>query len=120
MLRGSRPALLAGVVAVSLGVAGAAEAATFHGYVGPGKTIKLTKASGARVTSAPAGRHTFVIHDSSKTHNFVLARGSTTIRATGVSATGVFRWRGVRLRAGTYTYYCATHKKAMRGTFRVG
>ena len=120
MLRGKRPILAAAAVAVSLGAAGTADAGTYHGFVGPGKTIKLLKANGVRVTRIPAGSHTFLIHDSSKTHNFVLARGSTTIRSTGVSATGVFRWAGVRLRAGTHTYYCATHKREMRATFSVG
>jgi plastocyanin len=112
-------ALAAALAGLALAATGAADAATYHGYVGPGKTIKLLKGNGTRVTSVRAGRHTFVIHDSSKTHNFVLARGGTKLRATGVAATGVFQWRGVRLRAGTYTYYCATHKRAMRGSFRV-
>ena len=119
MTRRACTALVVVLAGFALVTAGAAGAATYHGYVGPGKTIKLLKGNGARVTSAPAGRHTFVIHDSATTHNFVLARGGTTLRKTGVAATGVYRWSGVRLRAGTHVFYCATHKSAMRGSFRV-
>jgi plastocyanin len=119
MTRRSRTALLAVLAAVGVAVGAAAQAATYNGVVGPGKTIKLTKPNGARVTTIPAGRHTFVIRDRARTHNFVLKRGATVINRTGIGATGTFNWRRVLMRTGTHTFYCATHAREMRGTFRV-
>ena len=118
MNRRSRAALVTAVAVVALGASAAAEARTYHGTVGPGRVITLTNARGARVARVPAGRHTFLIHDLSSTHNFVLARGGTIVRRTGVSAIGVFTWRRVRISRGTYSFYCATHRRQMHGSFR--
>ena len=112
----ARLALLAAATALSLASAAAAEAARYHGYVGPGFSIVLRNAAGARVTRIPAGRHTFVIHDRSTAHNFVLRRGTTRLRATSVAGTGRATWR-VRIRAGAYVYFCAVHPE-LRGSFR--
>ena len=96
----------------------AAEARTYHGYVGD-FSIDLTNAAGATVSRVPAGLHTFVIHDNSSSHNFRLRQGSNVLRKTGVSFQGQRRWTDVRIRAGrTYTYDCVPHASSMRGTFR--
>jgi hypothetical protein len=119
MTRRTRATLTAVAAALSVGLVGVADAATYRGAVGPGQTIKLTKANGAAARSIPAGRHTFVIRDRSSVHDFVLRRGTTIIRRTGIGATGTFTWRRVRILRRTHTFYCSTHSRAMRGSFRV-
>jgi plastocyanin len=118
MTRLKRTAFLASVAALALGVTGAGEAATFHGFVGPGATITLKNGSGVKVTRVRAGRHTFLIHDNSSAHNFVLRRGSTRLRATGVSFRGVRSWSVRIVRGGRYVYLCRPHYRTMRGGFR--
>jgi hypothetical protein len=115
-----RPATLIAVAALSLSGAGAAEGATYYGTVGPERVISLTTRSGAAVVKVPAGRHTFVVRDRSPFHNFVLARGTTRLRWTTLDYQGTVRWT-VRIRPGaTYKYFCASHRRAMHGSFRVG
>jgi len=100
-------------------LAGTASAATFYGSVGPGMTIALKRGNGNDVTSVAPGRHTFVIRDRSTAHNFVLLRGQTELRRTGVEFRGKRTWT-VRIRRGArYRYHCSTHPTAMRGSFRV-
>jgi len=118
MTRRNRTALLATLVALGVGAGSAAEAATYHGYVGPGASIALLNSSGSSVSRIPVGRHRFVIHDNSSSHNFVLKRGSVRLRGTTVGGTGVVTWRGVRIRAGRHTYFCQPHSSSMRGSFR--
>ena len=110
--------LLLAVPALGLGGANAADARTYHGYGGPGFTISLLNSSGNSVSRIPVGRHRFVIHDSSSSHNFVLRRGTTRLRATTVAGTGVYTWRGVRIRSGRHVYFCKPHKNDMKGSFR--
>ena len=111
--------LAAAALTLALLAPAAADARTYHGYVGPGFTISLTNVSGTRVTRVPAGLHTFVIHDNSSGHNFRLRRGSTVLRSTTVAFVGQRRWTDVRIRRDrTYTYDCAPHASEMRGTFR--
>jgi hypothetical protein len=117
MTRRIRTTLLLGATALGLGVAGTADAATYHGYVGPGSTIRLLNSSGNVVRRVPVGRHRFVIHDNSSSHNFVLRRGSVRLLGTSVSGTGVIA-RRVRIRAGRHVYFCAPHAGWMRGGFR--
>jgi plastocyanin len=119
MTRRSRIALLALAAVLGVAFAGVAEGATYRGAVGPGKTITLTKAGGGAVATIPRGRHTFVITDRSTVHNFVLKRGATVVRRTGISATGTFTWRRVRVVPGRYTFLCTTHAREMRRSFRV-
>lgn len=119
MSRRIRLTLLAAVAAAALAVPAGAEAARFVGTVGPGFTITL-KRPGSAVTVARirAGVHTFVIHDNSPNHNFVLKRGTRILRHTTVPFTGTVTWR-VRIRARrTYVYFCRPHASSMRGSFR--
>ena len=118
MTRRTRTTLLAAVAALGLGGAGAADAATYHGYVGPGASITLLNGAGNRVSRIPVGRHRFIIHDRSSSHNFVLKRGAVRLRRTTVAGTGVVTWRRVLIRAGRHVYLCAPHSRAMRGSFR--
>jgi plastocyanin len=119
MTRRTRMGLLGAAVSIALVGAAAAEARTYHGYVGPGATITLQNASGARVSRIPTGRHSFVIHDRSSAHNFVLYRGTTRLRGTTVRGTGVVTW-ALRITRGNYRYLCAPHASSMRGSFRAG
>lgn len=114
----ARFAVLAAVAAAAVAVPASASARTFYGTVGPGFTITLKNAAGVTVSRIRAGSHTFAIRDRSSSHNFVLRRGSTTLRATGVAFTGRRTWT-VSIRAGvTYVYLCAPHASGMRGSFR--
>jgi len=119
MSRAPRIVLGLGAATAFLAPAGPAMAATFYGSVGPGMTITLKRGNGNDVTSVAPGRHTFVIRDRSTAHNFVLLRGQTELRRTGVEFRGKRTWT-VRIRRGArYRYHCSTHPTAMRGSFRV-
>ncbi len=87
------------------------------GTVGPGFTIVLKK-TGTRIRTAKAGTYTFVVSDKSNIHNFViegpgLDRAITTVGATGTKTVTL------RLKRGTYKYYCAPHESTMHGSFKV-
>jgi Copper binding proteins, plastocyanin/azurin family len=89
------------------------------GTTGPGLTITLKKA-GKKVTSLKAGSYTIIVSDKSSNHNFVLTGPGVRNRViTGLAFTGT-KTVTLRLRRGTYTYYCAPHRAiGMKGTFRV-
>jgi plastocyanin len=87
------------------------------GTVGPGFTITLKK-NGKRVRAVKPGMYTFVVSDKSGIHNFEiegprLDRAITTVGATGTKTVTL------RLRRGTYKYYCAPHESTMHGSFKV-
>ncbi len=110
--------LVVAAAALAVLAASPAGAARFNGVVGPGQTITL-KRNGVLVRSMAPGRHTFVIRDRSGIHNFVLSRGTTRLRATGIEFTGTKTWT-VRIRRGAvYRYFCQTHTAEMTRTFRV-
>jgi plastocyanin len=84
--------------------------------VGPGFTIKLTKA-GRKVTSLKPGRYSITVRDKSGAHNFRL-KGPGFNRATSVGAVQTRTWT-VTLRRGTYRYVCDPHAGSMKGSVRV-
>jgi hypothetical protein len=90
-----------------------------YGKVGPDMTITLKRADGTVVHSIGHGRKTFIIRDRSSAHNFHLFGPGSVDRATGIAFIGRRKWRGVRLRAGTYTYRCDAHTSTMTRTFTV-
>ncbi len=55
-------------------------------------TISLKRGNGNDVINVAPGLHTFVIRDRSSAHNFVLLRGTTELRRTGVEFTGKRTW----------------------------
>ena len=123
MLRRTIAALAALALALSLaGIAlgrGAA-APTLKGTVGPGYTIKLTKA-GKKVKTLKAGTYTFVVSDKSAIHNFTLeqekgAKFEKHITTTPFTGTKTVR---IKLRAGKWKYYCSIHEPTMFGFFTV-
>jgi plastocyanin len=89
------------------------------GTTGPGFTITLKKA-GKKVTRLTAGQYTITVSDRSANHNYVLTGPGVRNRViTGLGFSGT-KTVTLRLRRGTYTYYCTPHRSAgMRGTFRV-
>jgi plastocyanin len=115
---------LAGFVVAALAVAsaaiGAPTATKLKGTVGPGFTIKLTKA-GKKVKSLPAGKYTFVVSDKANIHNFVLEKekgGKFEKALTGVSFIGT-KTVTVKLAKGKWKYYCRPHESSMHGFFTV-
>jgi plastocyanin len=105
------------LVATSSG--GSAAAPTLRGAVGPGFTIKLTKA-GKVVQSIKAGTYKLVVDDRSSAHNFVLERqGGTERQITSVSFVGT-KTVTVKLTRGVWKFYCEPHAAMMRGRVAVG
>jgi plastocyanin len=113
--------LAAVLVAAALVVPSAgrpADVATLTGTVGPGFTISLTDASGAKVTHLDPGDYTIVVHDLADIHDFHLA-GPGVDQVTSVEGTDDTTWH-VTLTDGTYTYVCDPHSTTMNGSFTVG
>jgi plastocyanin len=110
------------LVATSLGGGSAATspaAGTLSGSVGPGFTIKLTKA-GKVVKSLKAGAYRLAVADRSAEHNFVLQRqGGSSRQITSVSFVGT-KTVTVKLTRGVWKFYCAPHASVMRGSIAVG
>jgi hypothetical protein len=88
------------------------------GTVGPGFTITLRDASGARVQHLDPGAYTIVISDLAAEHNFHLS-GPGVNQLTRVEDIGPETWN-VTFRDGIYTYQCDPHASTMRGRFAVG
>jgi plastocyanin len=118
------PALAAAAV-VALALAGGASSRTestpkLKGTVGPGFTIKLTR-NGAKVKTLRAGSYTFVIADRSGIHNFTLEQekgGKFERHLTTTPFTGT-KTVTLKLRRGTWKYYCSVHESMMFGFFKV-
>lgn len=86
--------------------------------VGPGFTIVLRDASGARVTKLDPGTYDIEVEDLSDEHNFHLT-GPGVNRTTDVVETGRFSWT-VTFTNGAYRYICDPHVGSMSGSFIVG
>jgi hypothetical protein len=91
---------------------------TLNGTVGPGFTITLRDASGARVQHLDAGAYTVVVNDLGDIHNFHLF-GPGVNESTGIEEVGPKTWN-VTFRDGIYTYQCDPHSDSMSGRFSVG
>ncbi len=112
-------------LAAALAVAGAAfsqarSTPRLVGTVGPGYTIKLTKA-GVKVRTLRAGTYSFAIKDKSSFHNFTLERetgGKFEKHLTGTGFTGP-KTVTVTLKRGKWKYYCSVHESQMFGFFTV-
>ena len=116
-------AWLLGVAAAAAALAAtaptaAAPAQSVTGRVGPGFTIVLTK-GGQKVTKLKAQTpYRFVISDRATIHDFHL-RGPGTDRVfTSVGFEGTKSFM-LRLKKGTYRFFCDPHASIMHGTFRV-
>jgi plastocyanin len=116
-----RLSTIAAAVAACLVLSGSAAAAPVKvvGKVGPGYTISLSIA-GKRVTKLKSGvTYRFVISDRSSDHDFRIAGPGVNKTLTQEEFTGT-RTATLRLRKGSYTFWCAPHSDEMRGRFTVG
>jgi plastocyanin len=92
--------------------------ATLKGTVGPGFTIKLTQ-NGKTVKTLKAGTYKFVVSDKSSIHAFGLdgphgfAKDFTSVPFVGTKT------MTLKLKAGTYKYYCVAHEATMFAHFTV-
>jgi plastocyanin len=118
---------LAVLAAAALTVAGTAlsrtaATPTLKGVVGPGYTIKLTK-GGKRVKSLKAGTYKFVVSDKSTFHNFTVEREKPSKPKIEKHITSTaFKGRKtlvMKLRPGSWRFYCSVHEAQMHGDFTV-
>ena len=100
-------------------IASAAPAAkVVKGTVGPGFTITLTL-SGKKVAKLKAGmRYRFVITDRATIHDFHLRGPSFDRVLTSVDFQGTKSYT-LKLKKGTYRFFCDPHASFMNGSFRV-
>ena len=111
---------IVGVAAAVTASAFARQAAvpTLNGTVGSGYTITL-KQHGTVVKTLKAGTYKFVIADKATVHSFALdgpngfAKDFTSVPFMGTKTVIV------KLKAGSYKYYCAAHEPYMFGHFKV-
>jgi hypothetical protein len=89
-----------------------------RGTVGPSFTITL-KQNGRVVTKLKAGTYKFIIADKSSIHAFDLdgphgfAKDFTTVPFVGTKTVTL------KLKAGSYKYYCVAHEATMFAHFKV-
>jgi plastocyanin len=107
-----------GLLVATTSLGGSSAQQTLNGGVGPGFTIKLTKA-GKVVKSLKAGTYKLVVADRSSEHNFVLERQGGRERViTSVPFVGT-KTVTVKLKTGKYKFYCPPHESSMFGKFTV-
>jgi len=109
------------VVATSLGGGSStsrASATALRGTVGPGFTIKLTKA-GKVARTLKAGTYKLTVTDRSREHNFVLQKGASKRELTSLGFVGT-KTVTVKLTRGVWTFFCTPHAPVMRGRVAVG
>jgi plastocyanin len=107
------------LVATSLGGGSVSSATALRGTVGPGFTIKLTKA-GKVVKSLKSGTYKLTVADRSAGHNFELEReGGKGREITSVSFVGS-KTVTVKLTRGVWKVYCEPHASVMVARFAVG
>ena len=109
--------LMVAAFAVLAGPA-AADSPRLQASVGPGFTISLKDASGAKVTHLDPGTYAIHVVDQSDMHNFDLT-GPGVSKSTEVTEVGEQDWT-VTFTDGTYRYVCDVHATSMKGSFTVG
>jgi hypothetical protein len=91
---------------------------TLVGTDGPGFTINLKQGTKA-VKTLKAGTYKFVIHDKSSIHGWSLdgphgfAKDISAVPSTGTKTVTL------KLKAGSYKFYCPAHEPTMFGRFTV-
>ena len=109
--------LMVAAFAVLAGPA-AADSPRLQASVGPGFTISLKNASGAKTTHLDPGTYAIHVVDQSDMHNFDLT-GPGVSKSTEVTEVGEQDWT-VTFTDGTYRYVCDVHATSMKGSFTVG
>jgi len=120
MLRGLLFVTIAAAAVSALPAAAGGADGQLVGTVGPGFTISLADASGARVTHVDPGTYTLLVHDQADVHDFHLACGPDANVATDVEFVGDETFTVTLKDGATCNYYCDPHITAMRGSFTVG
>ena len=110
--------VLIAFVALALPGGAGGQAQRLIATVGPGFTITLIDASGARIANLQPGTYQIDVDDRSSDHNFHLI-GPGVNERTEVDFVGRVTWT-VTVTAGTYVYVCDPHSTTMRGSFTVG
>jgi len=87
------------------------------GKVGPGRTISLTTAAGARVRGLLEGTYVLLVRDLSSRDNFHLT-GPGVDRKTGIAAKRTVIWR-LKLQVGAYRYRSDARPALLKGSFLV-
>ena len=113
-------AIAVALLLTALAVVGSASAAvpTVTGTVGPSFKISLTR-GGKKVTRLKATTYRFKVADKSSAHDFHLSGPGVDKVITGVGFKGT-KTVTLRLRRGTYRYFCDPHSSQMHGSFSVG
>jgi hypothetical protein len=87
--------------------------------VGPGRTIFLTDARGAKIKNLRRGIYRVVVHDRSMGLNFhLVGQDPLLAKKTGIRFVGTTTWR-VEFIRGTYRYFSDTHRASMTRSFKV-
>jgi plastocyanin len=111
----TRIALALAALVTVLALAGSAgasrQALLLTGTVGPGFTIKVN------AKKVPAGIYLITVKDLSGLHDFHLI-GPGVNKHTSVATQGTTKWK-VKLRKGTYRYFCDAHPTTMKGSLKV-
>jgi hypothetical protein len=118
-----RSFILVAIAAVSVvpaanALAGHATTPVLTGTDGPGFTISL-KLNGRPVTTLKAGTYRLVIHDKASAHGFSLdgphgfARDLSPVPFIGTKTATL------KLKAGSYKFYCPAHEATMFGHFKL-
>jgi len=111
-------ALVVGAVLVAGASARQSATLVLTGTDGPGYTINL-KLSGKAVKTLKAGTYKVVIHDMSSLHGWSLdgphgfAKDISSVPAVGTKTVTL------KLKAGSYKFYCPAHEPTMFGRFTV-
>jgi plastocyanin len=111
-------AAVAGAVLVAGASAKRSATLVLSGTVGPGYTIDL-KMNGKAVKTLKVGTYKVVIHDMASIHGWSLdgphgfAKDISSVSGTGTKTVTL------KLKAGSYKYYCPAHEPTMFGRFTV-
>lgn len=110
--------LVAAAIVTANALARHAATPTLVGTDGPGYTINL-KLNGAAVKTLKAGTYKVVIHDKATIHGWSLdgpngfAKDISPVPFTGTKTVML------KLKAGSYKFYCPAHESTMFGRFKV-
>jgi hypothetical protein len=111
-------AIVVGAVLVAGASAKRSATPTLTGTDGPGYSINL-KLNGKAVKSLKAGTYKVVIHDKASSHGWSLdgphgfAKDISSVPFTGTKTVTL------KLKAGSYKFYCPAHEPVMFGHFTV-
>jgi hypothetical protein len=109
---------LAGALFATATQAAPQKVTKLYGQDGPGFTITLKKANFVLVRHLKPGLYTLKIDDRSTIHNFHL-KGPGVDKKTAIRYLGTKMWVKLRLKKGTYKYWCDAHRDRMHGSFKV-